>query len=81
MDSNSASLYSRFTALKEKQSGLQTWISVGGWSFTDPGPTREAFSMMASSAGSRQTFIASLLKFMNQYGFDGMHSIIRARIV
>lgn len=76
MDSNSASLYSRFTALKDKKADLQTWISVGGWSFTDPGPTREAFSTLASSASSRQTFITSLLKFMNQYGFDGMHSII-----
>jgi chitinase len=35
MDSNAASLYSQFTDLKGTYSGLQTWISVGGWSFTD----------------------------------------------
>jgi chitinase len=35
MDSNAASLYSRFTGLKAKYSGLQTWVSVGGWAFTD----------------------------------------------
>ena len=29
MDSNAASLYSRFTALKQKKGGLQAWISVG----------------------------------------------------
>ncbi|KAL8726295.1 MAG: hypothetical protein Q9166_006797 [cf. Caloplaca sp. 2 TL-2023] len=72
MDSNSASLYSRFTALKQKYNGLETWISVGGWSFTDPGPTQEAFSTMTSTSGNRQKFISSLLKFMNQYGFDGI---------
>ncbi|GAB7348914.1 hypothetical protein MBLNU459_g7603t2 [Dothideomycetes sp. NU459] len=72
MDSNSASLYQRFTALKNKYNGLQTWISVGGWSFTDPGPTRAAFSNMASSAGNRQKFISGLISFMNTYGFDGV---------
>ena len=35
MDGNAASLYKRFTGLKAKSSSLQTWISVGGWSFTD----------------------------------------------
>lgn len=73
MDSNSASLLSRFTALKNKYIGLETWISVGGWSFTDPGPTQEAFSTMTSNAANRQQFINGLLKFMNQYGFDGGH--------
>ncbi|KFZ22959.1 hypothetical protein V502_02560 [Pseudogymnoascus sp. VKM F-4520 (FW-2644)] len=72
MDSNSATLYNRFTALKENYSGLQTWISVGGWSFTDPGPTRQAFSNMASSAANRQKFISGALSFMNTYGFDGL---------
>ncbi|KAI1734037.1 glycosyl hydrolases family 18-domain-containing protein [Xylaria scruposa] len=72
MDSNSASLYRRFTSLKESYSGLQTWISVGGWSFTDPGPTRQAFSDMASSSANRQKFISSIKSFMNTYGFDGL---------
>lgn len=72
MDSNGGSLYSRFTGLKSKHKGLQTWISVGGWSFTDPGPYRSAFSDMASSSGNRQTFISGLIKFMDSYGFDGV---------
>ncbi|KAI2464656.1 glycosyl hydrolases family 18-domain-containing protein [Annulohypoxylon bovei var. microspora] len=72
MDSNSATLYHRFTNLKDTYSGLQTWISVGGWSFTDPGPTRQAFSNMASSAANRQKFISGVLSFMNTYGFDGL---------
>lgn len=72
MDSNSATPFNRFTALKENYSGLQTWISVGGWSFTDPGPTRQAFYVMASNAANRQKFISGALSFMNTYGFDGL---------
>lgn len=72
MDSNGASLYSRFTALKTKKPGLETWISVGGWSFTDPGPTQNAFSNMVSSSGNRQQFINGLIQFMSTYGFDGV---------
>ena len=72
MDSNGASLYSRFTALKSKKSSLQTWISVGGWSFTDPGPTQTAFSEMTSSSENRRKFISGLIKFMDTYGFDGI---------
>jgi chitinase len=72
MDTPSGELFSRFTALKSKQNGLQAWISVGGWSFTDPGPTRSAFSDMTSSSGNRQKFITGLLEFMDHYGFDGV---------
>ena len=72
MDSNGASLYRRFTALKSKKPSLQTWISIGGWSFTDPGPTHHAFSEMASTSRNRQKFIKALIKFMNTYGFDGV---------
>lgn len=34
MDANSGSLLHRFTALKDKYSGLQTWISVGGYALS-----------------------------------------------
>lgn len=30
-------LYPRFTQLKQNNPGLETWISVGGWSMNDPG--------------------------------------------
>ncbi|KAH7321500.1 family 18 glycosyl hydrolase [Rhexocercosporidium sp. MPI-PUGE-AT-0058] len=49
-----------------------TWISVGGWSFTDPGPTRTAFSTMSSTSANRKAYIDGLIKFMNTYGFDGV---------
>ena len=70
MDSNAASLYSLFTALKGKKNGLQAWISIGGWSFTDPGPTQKAFSKMVSSQSNRAKFIGNLRQFMDTYGFD-----------
>ncbi|KJR85825.1 class 5 chitinase 1 [Sporothrix schenckii 1099-18] len=72
MDANAASLYSRFTALKSKKPGLEAFISIGGWSFTDPGATQTAFSRMVSSAGNRDAFIRSLVQFMDTYGFDGV---------
>jgi chitinase len=72
MDGKTGALYNRFTGLKNSNRGLQTWISVGGWSFTDPGPTRNAFSNMASSAGNRAKFIDGLKQFMDTYGFDGV---------
>lgn len=46
MDSNAQSLLTRFTALRSKKRNLKTWISVGGWSFNDPGNNPEyAFSI------------------------------------
>ncbi|ORY61420.1 uncharacterized protein BCR38DRAFT_525824 [Pseudomassariella vexata] len=72
MDTASGKLYSRFTALKENNAGLEAWISVGGWSFTDPGPTRTAFSDMTSTAANRKKFITGLINFMEHYGFDGV---------
>ncbi|KAK3692975.1 family 18 glycosyl hydrolase [Podospora appendiculata] len=72
MDSSSGALYSRFTALKDTHRGLKTWISVGGWSFTDPGPTRDAFSVMSSTSSNRAKFIKGAMTFMDQYGFDGL---------
>ncbi|KAF8859677.1 hypothetical protein BDZ45DRAFT_781971 [Acephala macrosclerotiorum] len=42
------------------------------WSFTDPGPTRSAFSNMTSSLRNRQQFITGSLAFMNHYSFDGV---------
>ncbi|GAB7352155.1 hypothetical protein MBLNU459_g2641t2 [Dothideomycetes sp. NU459] len=75
MDGHSGSLYSRFTALKQKKASLQTWISIGGWSFNDPTNTpntRTAFSNMVSSSANRATFISSLTNFMVTYGFDGV---------
>ncbi|KAK8067767.1 glycoside hydrolase family 18 protein [Apiospora saccharicola] len=75
MDANAGTLLSRFTALKRRKPGLETWIAIGGWSFNDAGnvpDTRQAFSNMAGSAANRRVFIRNLLNFMQTYGFDGV---------
>ncbi len=72
IDEKSDKLYSSFTGLKSKQDGLQTWISIGGWSFATVGPTRSPFSEMASNSDNREKFVNGLTKFMDKYGFDGV---------
>jgi len=47
-------------------------MDSGGWSFNDPGLTQYTFSNLATSESATEAFIASLLTFMNQYGFDGV---------
>ncbi|ROW14913.1 hypothetical protein VPNG_03305 [Cytospora leucostoma] len=63
MNSGDATLYTEFTAVKSQKPSLQTWISIGGWSFNDEGnspSTRTAFSDMVSTSANRATFINSL---------------------
>ncbi|KAF2713786.1 glycoside hydrolase family 18 protein [Pleomassaria siparia CBS 279.74] len=63
-------VYAEFTALKSKK--LQTWISVGGWAFSEPGVTRKAWSNMAEKPETRAKFINSAKAFMRQHGFQGL---------
>ncbi|KAH8812727.1 chitinase [Xylogone sp. PMI_703] len=72
MGSDVAALYQRVTKLKVAQPGLQVWISVGGWSMNDPGPTTTTFSDLASSASAQSNFFNSLISFMQTNGFDGV---------
>ncbi|KAI9035631.1 uncharacterized protein KD926_003171 [Aspergillus affinis] len=75
MSANDETLYPQLTGLKSKKPSLKTWIAVGGWSFNDAtnSPnTQTAFGDMASSAANRQTFIKSLVHFMQTWGFDGV---------
>ena len=66
-------LYRRFTGLKDSNPGLQTWISIGGWSMNDPDqPTHDTFSDLAGSSDAQRKFFNSLLSFMSTYGFDGV---------
>lgn len=61
-----------FTALKSRNPLVKLLVSVGGWAFNDPGPTQREFHNIALSSASRARFISSALRFMNQYGFDGI---------
>ena len=63
-------LYADFAGLKSNT--LQTWIAIGGFDFSDPGSaTHTTWSDMASSESNRAKFIASLIWFLDQYGFQG----------
>ncbi|XP_025265848.1 probable chitinase 2 [Camponotus floridanus] len=57
--------YRKMTMFRQK--GMKVLLSIGGWA---EGSVN--FSMMASSADSRQTFIASTVKFLKTYDFDGL---------
>ncbi|KAL9082475.1 MAG: hypothetical protein Q9159_006395 [Coniocarpon cinnabarinum] len=72
MDARDVSLYREFTDLKTTNPGLETWISVGGWSMNDPGPWNATFSNLANSSAAQDAFATSLIAFMREYGFDGV---------
>ncbi|KAM7214561.1 Glycoside hydrolase superfamily, partial [Rhypophila decipiens] len=69
-DPRDEAVITEFTALKSK--GIKTWIAVGGFAFSDPGPTHTTWSDLVSTAARRATFIASLKTFMDKYGFQGV---------
>ncbi|KAF2751189.1 glycoside hydrolase family 18 protein [Sporormia fimetaria CBS 119925] len=70
-DPQDINLYKQFTELKTPT--LQTWLGVGGWTFSDSNTdTRYTWTMMAENEKDRATFIKSTIKFMRQYGFQGI---------
>lgn len=69
-------LFQQVTALKSMKSGLgvglEVWISIGGWTFSNNGTdTQAVFGNIARSADNRQKFADNLVQFMTRYGFDG----------
>lgn len=63
-------LYPQFTALKSHK--LETWIAIGGFDFSDPGPTHTTWSDIVGRAANRAAFIASAITFMEKWGFQGI---------
>ncbi|KAJ4313602.1 hypothetical protein N0V94_006872 [Neodidymelliopsis sp. IMI 364377] len=62
-------IYRDFLDLKD---GSQKWVGIGGWEFSDAGVTRHTWSEMASTKSNRSAFIASLLRFLDKWNFQGV---------
>lgn len=58
--------FRQFQLLKEKNPDLKTLISIGGWTWS------RLFSDVALTEESREKFATSCVKFMKDYGFDGL---------
>ncbi|KAJ5110014.1 chitotriosidase-1 [Penicillium argentinense] len=68
--------FSRTTDIKNtrsRNSELQIFASLGGWTFSDNDTaTQPVFSDIAADAGKGLKFANNLLSFMVHYGFDGV---------
>uniref|UniRef100_A0A182Q0B9 GH18 domain-containing protein n=1 Tax=Anopheles farauti TaxID=69004 RepID=A0A182Q0B9_9DIPT len=60
----------RFIDLRQRFPDLKLYFAVGGW---DHGGA--AFSSMASKRSRRQKFVASVVKFMTKFAFDGIELV------
>ncbi len=58
--------FNQLNKLKAANPGLRTFISVGGWTWS------QNFSAAAATSQSRDLFATSCAQFMKQYGFDGL---------
>ncbi|KAL4924010.1 uncharacterized protein BDV17DRAFT_295821 [Aspergillus undulatus] len=65
-------LIDEFITLKETNPQLSCFMSIGGWSFSDPGDSATYWSDMASTAAGRKSFAKAVLQTMQKYGFDGV---------
>ncbi|ESO85840.1 hypothetical protein LOTGIDRAFT_235784 [Lottia gigantea] len=60
-------LYLRVLDLKKSNPDLKVILAVGGWTMGV-----KDFSVMASTAGNRQEFIANAIEYLRRFGFDGL---------
>ena len=58
--------FNQLNKLKIENPGLQTMISVGGWTWST------MFSDVALTEASRETFADSAVEFVQQWGFNGL---------
>ncbi|RHZ56167.1 glycoside hydrolase family 18 protein [Aspergillus thermomutatus] len=65
-------LYSRVANIKTRNPNAKVWLSIGGWTFNDPGVFQPVLSSIAASREHTYTFAGNLMEFMDKYGFDGV---------
>ncbi|KAJ5109929.1 hypothetical protein N7532_002574 [Penicillium argentinense] len=75
-DQTPESSFARTTDIKNtklRNSELQIFASIGGWTFSDnKTATQPLFSDIAADSGKRLKFANNLLSFMVHFGFDGV---------
>lgn len=74
MDSGTtADLFTETTNLKQLKPGLEVWLSLGGWTFSDNGTsTQPLLSDIARDSSKRTAWANHVVSFLNTYGFDGI---------
>ncbi|XP_066931308.1 chitinase-3-like protein 1 [Clytia hemisphaerica] len=60
-------LYKEMQDLKKRDSGLKTLLAIGGWTHGS-----EGFKQMVSTKANRDRFVINSLRYIKQYGFDGL---------
>lgn len=65
-------LLMRVTQLKTIDLDLKVMVSLGGWTFNDPGLTQNTFSNLARSRENQDKFFVSLKHFLSVYNLDGV---------
>jgi len=63
--------YEKFMALKKNNPFVKLLITVGGWTFSDPGETFRRFSEAVADE-NRTTFVNSIVSFCEEHGFEGI---------
>lgn len=61
--------YAKFVGLKTKNPSLKTMISIGGWTDSHDGAK---YSNLVASTTRINTFVNSVMSFLQTYGFDGL---------
>lgn len=61
--------YVKFNALKTRNPRLKTFIALGGW--IDSHDPSDKYYKMATDSVKRASFVASVVRFLQLYGFDG----------
>lgn len=65
-------IYARVADVKSRNPAVKVWLSVGGWTFNDPGAFQSVFTILAANPSQVEYFAVSLMGFMDRFGFDGV---------